>query len=269
MPPKGKGKTTSSQKKLIKTVKSIVDDRIDEAIEDKVAYQEYLQTRLTRNIPFGAVANGANVFKILPPIPQGDGTYNERVGSRINLKQLHISGFLHYFPDTAANILPADKKLAVRVMILKCKEYDAVDKAFADLPTNKLLIGGSADVKPFDAEGANNGGTGPMDSFRQINRKVFSVRYDKVHYMNAPYYDPGLTDVNTVSQPSSLKMWEHTLTFGKRGLKLKFSDDLDTDANNFPYFLCIGYSSLSNAAITPSNQVIHSTFTTRALYEDA
>lgn len=267
MPPKGKA--PKNTKRFEKAVKAIVRDEIDEAQEDKVAYQEYLQTRLDRNIPFGSVANGQNVFKILPPIVQGDGKFNERVGANLRLKEIDIRGFLHYFPNFATDTLPADKKLAVRVMILKCKEYGAVDKAFANLPTNQLLIGGSADVKPFDAEGANNAGTGPMDPFRHINRNVFSVRYDKVHYMNAPFYDPELTLVNTTSQPSTLKMWSHKMTFGKQGLKLRYANDTDSEANNFPYFLAIGYASLSNAAITPSNDIVHSTFTCRAKYEDA
>lgn len=265
--PRRKGQTNT--KRFEKAVKAIVRDEIDDALEDKTAYQEYLQTILNRNIPSGIVANGSNVFKILPQITQGDGRFNERVGSSLRLKEIDIQGFLHYFPNFATDVLPADKKLAVRVMILRCKEYNAVDKALASLPTDKLLIGGSADVKPFDAEGANDGGTGPMDPFRHINRQVFSVRYDKIHYMNAPFYDPELTLVNTTSQPSSLKMWSHKMTFGKNGLKLRYSDDLDSDANNFPYFLCIGYASMSNAAITPSNGIVHSTFTTRAKYEDA
>lgn len=263
MAPKGMNKN------LEKAVKALIHDEIDEALEDKTAYQEYLQTVLDRGIPSGTVANGANVFRILPPITQGDGRFNERVGSSLRLKEISIQGFLNYFPQVSADVLPADKKLAVRVMILRCKEFNSISEALNNLPTDKLLIGGSADVKPFDGIGANDGGTGPMDSFRHINRQVFSVRYDKTHYMTAPFYDQGLTNVNTVSEQSTLKMWEHTLTFGKNGLKLKYSDDLDTNANNFPYFLCIGYSSMSNAAITPSNGIIHSTFTTRAKYEDA
>lgn len=262
-------KQPKNTKRFERAVKAIVRDEIDEAQEDKTAYQEYLQSRLDRNIPSGAVANGANVFKILPPISQGDSRFNERVGSSLRLKEIDIQGFLHYFPNFATDVLPADKKLAVRVMILKCKEYGAVDKAFANLPTDKLLIGGPADVKPFDAVGASDGGTGPLDPFRHINRQVFSVRYDKLHYMNAPFYDPELTLVNTTSQPSSLKMWSHKMTFGKNGLKLRYADDGDAEANNFPYFLCIGYASMSNASITPSNDIVHSTFTCRAKFEDA
>lgn len=267
MPPKGKAPKNS--KRFERAVKAIVHQEIDEAQEDKTAYVEYNRIILNRDVPTGSVSSGTNVMKILPFITQGDSQFNERIGSSLRLKEIDIRGFLEYDLNNASDNLPANKKLAVRVMILKCKEFSAVDKAFANLPTNKLLIGGSADVKPFDGLGANDAGTGPLDPFRHINRNVFSVRYDKVHYMNAPVLDPGLTDVNVVSNPSSLKMFQTKLTFGKQGLKLKYADDSDAEANNFPYFLAIGYGSMSNALVSPSNGAIHATITCRARYEDA
>lgn len=265
--PRTKGQKNS--KRFEKAVKAIVHQEIDEAQEDKTAYVEYNRIILNRNIPNGVVSSGTNFMKILPFIAQGDSRFNERVGSTLRLKEIDIRGFLEYELNNASDNLPANKKLAVRVMILRCKEYGAVDKAFANMPANKLLIGGSADVKSFDGLGATDGGTGPLDPFRHINRNVFSVRYDKIHYMNAPVLDTGLTDVNVVSNPSSLKMWSHKLTFGKQGLKLRYADDGDQEANNFPYFLCMGYASMSDAVITPSQGAIHATTTCRAKFEDA
>lgn len=74
-------------------------------------------------------------------------------------------------------------------MILKCKEYDVVDKVFVNMFGNKLLIGGFVDVKLFDGLGLFDGGIGLFDLFRGINWNVFIVKYDELYYLNVFFYD--------------------------------------------------------------------------------
>jgi hypothetical protein len=58
------------------------------------------------------------------------------------------------------------------------------------------------------------------------------------------------------------------MTFGDRGLKLKYSSSADTEPNNFPYFCVIGYSSLSQNAV-PSNNIIQATMSVDGKFTDA
>ncbi len=46
------------------------------------------------------------------------------------------------------------------------------------------------------------------------------------------------------------------MKFGKMGLKIKYSDKDYIEPNNFPYFMAIGYSSMSGSG-QPSDDLIH------------
>ena len=109
-----------------------------------------------------------------------------------------------------------------------------------------------------------------MDSFRDINRDAFAVRYDKVHYLNAPVEIPGgatlSSDFGVV--PSGLKLFRKKLKFGKNGMKLTFSNQQDNESENFPYILLVGYSSLSGVS-RPNNNLIDMSITCSAKYTDA
>ena len=263
MPAKGKGKTFD------KKVKEIVQMELAEELEHKRAIVEYPNQVPSREIPSGPLAVGQqNVFKLMPPINQSTtgesgAKYNMRIGNQINLKSIDIDGFVSYRYPLADSIAYQDGKLAVRVMIVRAKQYNDVAKAFTNMPTNVLINNGSlvsSHVGPY--------GGYTMDSFRQINRDAFAVRYDKVHYLNAPIEIPGTTNPDFGVVPSGLKIFSKRLTFGKNGLKLTYSNQLDTDAENFPYFLLIGYSSMSGI-VRPTDGLIDLSITCDAKYTDA
>ena len=265
------GKTTNSKasKRFEKRVKELVHMELEDEIEEKIAIMEYPNQIPQRAIPSGNVAASTNFYKLLPPINQsttGDAgaKYNMRVGNEICLKSLDIDGFLNYrYPEVDANIGYQDAKIAVRIMIVRAKQYNDVSKAFADMPTNVLIRNGSAvsaNVGPY--------GGFTMDSFRDINRDAFAVRYDKVHYLNSPVEVAGTTQPDLAFIPSSLKLVRKRLTFGKKGLKLTFSNQTDTEAENFPYFLIVGYSSMVNASL-PSQYLVDLSLTCLAKYTDA
>jgi len=265
--PRPKGSTNT--KTFDKKVKELIHMELDDELEQKIAIREYPEVVPNRDIPSGNVATSTNFFKLLPPIQQsitGDSgaKYNMRVGNEINLKHIDIDGFLNYrFPLIDSAVGYQDSKLAVRIMIVRAKQFNDTAKAFADMPTNVLIRNGSAlsqNVGPY------SGFT--LDSFRDINRDAFSVRYDKVHYVNAPVEVAGLTSVDLGVIPSSLKLFKKRITFGKKGMKLTFSNQTDTEAENFPYFLMIGYSSMVNST-QPSNGLVSLNLSCVSHYTDA
>lgn len=266
----GKSKPkASNSKRFEKRVKELVHRELEDELEQKIAIQEYPEFVPNRDIPSGNVAASGNFYKLLPPIQQsvtGDAgaKYNMRVGNEINLKSIDIDGFLNFrYPIIDSSIGYQDAKIAVRIMIVRAKQFNDTSKAFADMPTNVLLRNGSAltqNVGPF------NGNV--LDSFRDINRDAFAVRYDKVHYVNAPVDIAGLTSVDLGVNPSSLKLFRKRITFGKKGLKLTFSNQTDNNAENFPYFLMVGYTSMVNSAL-PSQGLVSMNLCCVSKYTDA
>jgi hypothetical protein len=267
-----KGSYYKPKRNFEKSVKKIVQEELTEVIETKNAITQYNNVYLQPAIPGGVVLNGqGNFFKLLPEIYQsttgGAGSaYNERIGNEIVLRELDINAFLNSRQDIV-NLTshPENVKLAVRVMILRAKQINDQELLFDDMPTDTLIRFGEQ-TTGFGGPVSYNGL--PLDSFRDINRDTFAVRYDKVHYLNGPTFFPGTTNPDVTQIPSSLKMFRHKLTFGKRGLKLKYSSQTDTQPNNFPYFMVVGYSSMSANAV-PSANLAALTMNISSTYTDA
>lgn len=250
-------------------VKALIRDELDQELEDKHAIVSYQDKGLNAGIPSGLVFNDqGNFYRLLAPIEQSQTgeagrKYNTRIGNEINLKRLDISSYLSYtYPTIGATSNLQNQKLAVRIMIVRAKNFGQYDKALDDMPTNLLLQTSSAaagHVGSYDGE--------PLDSFSSINRDAFAVRYDKVHYLNAPTITFGATSTDTSSVPSKSVMWQHSIKFGKNGLKLKYANTTATEPD-FPYFMIIGYSSMSAGTI-PSNGLVRMSMFSRATYQDA
>ncbi len=268
--PQHKKASHKPSKNLTKNIKEIVREELKDELEEKQAIVQYDNVPIQRNIASGVVFNGTgNFFQILPVINQsttGEAgrAYGERIGNEVSLKHVNLRYFLNYASPDALEIRPQDYKVAVRVMILKCKQYNDVSKAFDDMPTDKLLrfgtFAGSTGVANFNGD--------PLDSFSDINRDLFSVRYDKVHSLTAPVNISGATSVDMIAPPSGLKFGNHKLTFGDKGLRLKFTDGNSSIANNFPYFIAVGMSSLSDSS-QPANSLVEMTLNCSASYTDA
>lgn len=239
-------------------------------IEEKQAIVEYSAIPIPAAIPSGIVFNGGgNFFKLMPQISQstagGAGSaYNERIGNEISLKSIDINGFLSYDNNRALDL--KNSKIAVRVMILRAKEINDQELLFDNMPTDQLLRQGN--FLSSGVKGPTNYTGLPLDSFRDINRDAFSVKYDKVLYLKCDTVLSGSTQVTTTYTPSGLKMFRHKLTFGKRGLKLKYDSGLDEQPNNMPYFMAIGYSSMAANAV-PGDNLIEASFQMTSKYTDA
>ena len=254
-------------------VKEIVNQKLADEIEEKHAITEYFNVAIKKNIPSGVVLNGqGNFFKILPQIEQsatGDAgrAYNTRIGNEINLKSLDVTMAVNYAFSNTAQTTYQDAKIACRIMILRAKEISDAETLFDNMPTDTLIRFGN------QAAGSANGtasfGGFELDAFRALNRDTFTVKYDKVVYLDAPVLVPGTSGGQDLSVvPSRSKILKKTLKFGKNGLKLKYSAQTDVDANNFPYFMCVGYSSMSSGT-QPADNLVRMTVSAVSTYTDA
>lgn len=265
------GKTTKSNtKRFEQSVKALIRDELDQELEDKLAITDYEDTFIKAAIPSGQVFNNQGSFyRLLAPIEQSTTAeagrkYNTRIGNEISLKHLDLNGYLSYaYNQVGASSAPQNVKLAVRVMIVRAKKYGQYAVALDDMPTDVLLQTSS------DAAGNVGAFTGaPLDSFSAINRDAFAVRYDKTFYLNAPTITYGVTSTDTTQIPSALKMFKHKINFGKNGLKLTYSNTAATEPENFPYFMVIGYSSMSAGSV-PGDSLVRMSMFSKATYQDA
>ncbi len=260
-----------------KKVKAIVQKELSEEIEEKHAITEYADVFVNRAIPSGNVLNSSdpgntgNFYKILPEIDQsvtGEAgrAYNTRIGNEINLKEIDITGHISYANSNTGQNVYENGKLAVRVMILRSKAINDQELLFDEMPTDTLIrFGNQAAAGP---NGTGSFGGFSLDAFRALNRDTFSVRYDKIIYLDAPVILPGSTQPDVTVIPSRSKLFKHKLKFGKNGLKLKYSAQADVNPNNFPYFMCIGYSSMSGTSV-PDDNLVRVTMSCVGTYTDA
>jgi hypothetical protein len=59
------------------------------------------------------------------------------------------------------------------------------------------------------------------------------------------------------------------MTFGKNGLKLKFTNSGDEFANNFPYFMVMGYGGQTGIETKPDDNLAVCNMSVAATYTDA
>lgn len=253
-----------NSKRFVKNVKAIVRDELQEELENKVGVIGMNDVDLdTSAIPNGNVAASSNIVRILPLISQGDGQYNERIGNEIRLKHLDIKMLINYGLANLSTNNNEDTSLGVRVMILRQKDANASAAAVENFQGNKLLENGLASGAPA----AFSGDT--FNLLQKINREQFTVRYDKVHYIDAAYrYSGGGTTVTQSFFPPKSKVISKRLTFGKNGLKLTYGNGASTDPTNFPYFMVLGVASTVSTSV-PSNNLLRYSYSANASYTDA
>ena len=257
-------KTSSARgKNFTKKVQAIVRDEIQEELEDKVAVVGLATIGIaTASIPTGNVAGITNFVKLLPLISQGDGQYNSRIGNEIRLKHLDIKMLLQY-RDAASQDDYFDASVGVRVMILRQKDTNTQEGTLENFQGDKLIENGSV-LAPGPAAFSGN----TINLLQKVNREQFSVRYDKVHYMDrARQYNELGTNMQ-FNRPPRPTVVSHRMKFGKNGLKLTFGNGVSESPTNFPYIMVIGYAStISNAAPSPS--IIQYSYSSNASYTDA
>lgn len=268
MPPRG---SKSNKKSFDKRVKDIVVNEMKQELEDKQALISYDNNTLNANIPSGDVQSSFNYMRLLGPIDQvsfsqaaqNQGGYNIRVGDEIQLKHVDVKGFVSYNDLTIQQ--QANARIGVRVMILRQRDENTdvgfVENSHAD----KLLMNGElATPGPGSFTGR------PLNTIQEINRDLYTVRYDKTFNLNQSVQISGTSNPNrsTAGTEHTLKFFQHKLKFGKRGLKLKYTDGNSDTPNNFPYVMVVGYTNLVDDSAATNGQV-NITMNAVATYTDA
>ena len=267
------GKSAPNSKRFQKSVKAIVREELKEEIEEKHALISYDNNQLSANIPSGDVSSSTNYMRLLGPIDQmsyalpsssgEQGGYNMRQGDEIMLKSVDIKGFVSYADLTINQQI--NTRLGVRVLILKQRDENTDVGFVSNSHADKLLLNGE-----LSTPGPGSFTGRPLNCIQAINRDLYAVRYDKTFYLNQSLQINGTTNVNrsTAGTDHTLRFFQHKLTFGKRGLKLKFTDGNSDTPNNFPYVMVVGYTNLVDDASANDNQV-NITMSSVATYTDS
>lgn len=247
---------------FIKKVKEVVREELQEELEEKTAVIGVQSMTLgSSSIPHGNVSLSSNFIRLFPFISQGNAQYNARVGNEIRLKSVDIKMLLNFKEgdDDASNY--HDSSLGVRVMILRQKDNNDAAGFVGDSQTNKLLENGSISTAgPSSFTGTT------LNLLQKINRDQFSVRYDKVFYMDrSRKFNTSNLAFNRPPRPTFMS---HRLTFGKNGLKLTYGDGASDSPTNFPYVMVIGYASTIDQN-APLNSILEYSYTANASYTDA
>ncbi len=267
------------KKNFNKAVKQIVQEELKDELEEKYAITEYANTPVNRNIPFGVVLNSStvgntgNFYKILPQIDQSQTgeagrAYNTRVGNEICLKKISLQGMLCHTNSATPVTGYEDSRLAVRVMIVKAKACSDLNLLFNNMPTDALIRFGNQSVTNPSGTAAFGGFA--LDPWRDINRETFTVKYDKVFFVNSPVIIPGAAgqDPDLGVIPATSRRFKHDIHFGKKGMKLHYSDHSDVEPNNFGWFMIVGYGS-NTSTIAPGNGACRFTLSCVSTYTDA
>ena len=251
-----------TSKATAKMVKKIVREELKEELEEKVAVIGFANEVVdTAAIPSGDVSGSSNFAPLFPLITQGDGKFNQRIGNEIRLKHLDLEMLLAYVTQAEGNNY-VDQAIGIRVMILRQKDDNDYQAFRTDAQTDKLLQTSGVTPGPSNFSGTT------INLLQQINRDQFSVRYDKVHYMERARIFNSSGSQLQFNKPTRPTFIKKRLTFGKRGLKLTFGDSASSSPTNFPYLLVIGVASSVDSNI-PSNNLVEYSYSARAVYTDA
>ena len=270
---------TTKQAQTEKKMKEVAQTVFNQGVENKQAIFDVVERLPYAPILTGDVANAvisaqrpnqinSNYFQLLPNISQSVSgqagrKYNVRVGNEVSLRSIHLKGFCEYNLSYAEDILPANKKILVRVMVLSQKRAGNYSTAFTNISDRMLTNGFNAGENTGPFTGA------AINGIQEINRDVFTVHYEKKMYLNAPVLIPGTTDPDVGVIPSTLKFIDKKIHFGgKAGKKLTFANAGATIPENFAPFIVVGYSSLSANGV-PSNGLVSFTYNSIATYQDA
>lgn len=252
-----------TSKATAKMVKKIVREELKDELEEKVAVIGFANEQVdTPGIPHGNVSASSNFAPLFPLITKGGSKYNQRIGNEIRLKHLDLEMLLAYVDQTEGGNY-RDQAIGMRVMILRQKDDNDYQAFKNDAQTDKLLQNGSI-VTP----GPSNFSGTTINLLQNINRDQFSVRYDKVHYMERPRAYNTSANTYVFNKPTRPVFMKKRLTFGKNGLKLTFGDDDSTSPTNFPYLLVVGYASSVDSS-APANNLVEYSYSARAVYTDA
>lgn len=232
--------------KLTKVAKDLIAKQIDPKIENKQILYHLRPTSFNN-----AVAALGDFNRVLPEFDQGL-TRDDRVGSQLRLKSIHVKGWITIPSNDMLG--SADRAgICCRLMCLSSKKTPNWGTLVDDIPSLylKLLRNGSNE-ESYDGTIGNH--------LMPTNTAVVTKHYDRSFQMNRGQIIGGAGHQPNITKPFSFKV-------ACKNKVLKFGAPLDTDPANFAPFIVLGFTYTNNAA--PSVQTVPlMTYTSTVTYED-
>lgn len=223
-----------TNKKMAKVAKQVIASEA----EPKRAYTSTGNSLIKFNSGIDSVGD---LIQILPGIGQGSGE-SQRDGNRITARSFNIRGYL----KLDINDVDDSTKLpnvAARLMVVSMK----VTPSYQDAQTLASKLGTLLKKGATTTAFAGN----LQDLFAPINTDVFTVHYDKVHYLRQDYLNViGATPPSQrVSADISKTVKFFNINVKCKNRKLLYDEDVGSDTLpvNFGPFLLLGYSYLDGS----------------------
>lgn len=230
------------------TFKKKVLKIIHEQAEDKQGFNS--QSAVAYN---GTIDSTTEFYDLLPGIAQGSDK-NQRTGDLVRGKMLKVRGHIHMgiTTDTDANC-----RIIVRLLVLTNKLAPSYYSNENNTGLDRLLMANGSAQK-FD---------GYVSSlYLPVNRDLYTVHYDKLHYLNVDQlYHASAADVEvtrTVGQ--TVKLFRVNIPCKKL---LRFGEGLAYPINFRPR-ICLGYAHVDNSAADTVETQVSLSWISDFTYED-
>lgn len=230
----------SFKKNVLKVIKS--------QAEDKVAFAS--QTTTNYN---GTIDSTGEFYDIMPSIGQGT-DISQRLGDQIQAKYMTIKGHLAMSLTTDTD---ANSRIAVRLMILTNKYAPSANSVENNTGLDRLLLANSTAQK-FNGD--------VVSLYLPINRDLWTVHYDKVHYLSiSQLYHSSATDIEVTRDTRYTTKFFSIKIPCKR--ILKFGDGLTAPVNFRPRF-ALGYAHVDGSTADTVETQVSATWISKLVYED-
>jgi len=219
--------------------------------------RELKVAKINGDLVIPSSVTGPTLLQLLPDIFQagnvGASNANQefyRDGNSITLKKILLRWWITQ--RNPASGLPQQDRVVVRHMILRQRGANA----------NQVLQGGGTDFLQNNLLENAQPFVGDIPSIQTpINKAAFVSRMDKRHYFSSANVNPnGNIPADGVN---SFKLGQKNITFGK-GKKLHFNTGGADIANNFPYFLALGASTVDGI---PAQGMVYNYSATAYFYD--
>jgi len=214
--------------------------------EDKTAY------KTAENTFNSGINSVSEIYSILPPM--GQGTDNgQRIGNKVKGKYLLVKGHLQMRLNTTDD---ASCRIGVRLLIMSPKLASY----------NQVTVPSIAYTQMIDAGAAANSFAGLVeDLYLPINRDVWTVHYDRVHYMHIDQITPSPTAVVTRGVGATIKFFTCRI---KCNRILNYSDN-QAYPSNFNPTICCGYAHLDGSTPDTVDTQVYMKYLAKMVYEDS
>lgn len=199
----------------------------------------------------GVINSNAEFYQLVPTIGQGTDT-NQRIGDKLKGMYLEVKGHIQANWDFTDD---ASRRIVVRLMVVSSKVGSSGQYGFtANWELDRLLLN----------SGSEQQFVGDIPSlYYPINRKVVTVHYDRLHYLEMPkYYSASGVGSGPIT---STRMFTIRIPCRKQMNFINGSDRIV----NFDPRITLGYAHTDGAATadTASTQV-QLNYMSKFVYED-